>query len=110
MANDVSMKISLDGISEIQSKLNDVGKSFQSFGDKLGEIGRTLTISLTAPLAAFGLAAIKMFAAMGQGKDALQRIIWSLTQMGARGRLTGEELRELAHVGVNAAQIIANAM
>ena len=179
MANDVSMKISLDGISEIQSKLNDVGKSFQSFGDKLGEIGRTLTISLTAPLAAFGLAAIKMSAAMetarigfktmlgsaqaadkmlreladfaattpfefvelreqalrmigmgvaakdvipwlqaigdhvasiGQGKDALQRIIWSLTQMGARGRLTGEELRELAHVGVNAAQIIANAM
>src|SRR3972149_6981213 len=89
MANDVSMKISLDGISEIQSKLNDVGKSFQSFGDKLGEIGRTLTISLTAPLAAFGLAAIKMSASMETARIGFKTMLGS-------AQAADKMLRELA--------------
>lgn len=45
--------------------------------------------------------------AMGGGNDMLQRIILSFGQMQARGKLTGEELRELAHANVPALALVA---
>ncbi len=46
--------------------------------------------------------------ALGGGNEMLQRVILSLGQMQQRGRITGEELRELAHSGVPALQAIAD--
>lgn len=45
--------------------------------------------------------------AMGGGNEMLQRIILSFGQMQARGKLTGEEIRELAHTNVPALALVA---
>jgi len=49
-----------------------------------------------------------MVSAMGGGADLMQRITLSISQMRTQGRLTGEELRELALAGVNLVQALAD--
>lgn len=48
-------------------------------------------------------------AGMGKGGESLDRLVMTFAQMQARGRITGEELRELAHNGIGALQMLADA-
>lgn len=45
--------------------------------------------------------------ALGIGAEGLQRMIFSIGQMQARGKITGEEIRELSHSGVPVMEILA---
>lgn len=43
---------------------------------------------------------------LGIGVEGMERLVFSFGQMRARGRITGEEIRELAHAGVPAFEIL----
>lgn len=46
-------------------------------------------------------------AAMGQGPQLIERMTLSMGQMMARGKLTGEELKEMGHAGVDALEALS---
>lgn len=48
-----------EGLSLAQKQLQRAGKSMQRIGGQLTDVGRTLTIGVTAPLAAMGVGALK---------------------------------------------------
>lgn len=50
---------------------------------------------------------IDMASGMGLGEEAMSRISFSMGQMKARGRITGEELREMTKLGIPVLQILA---
>lgn len=46
--------------------------------------------------------------ALGGGSDVLERVVRSMGEIGTRGRITGEQLRELSRAGIPALQAIAD--
>lgn len=46
--------------------------------------------------------------ALGGGEDALNRLVRAMGQINAKGKMTGEEVRQLSEVGIPAMQILAD--
>lgn len=84
------------GLTAAQKHLKGVGKQMQSVGQTVAGVGAGMTLSLTAPLLAFGAASIK---AAAQSKDAMGQVEAALNSMGnASGR-------NIAQLEANAAAI-----
>jgi tape measure domain-containing protein len=45
--------------------------------------------------------------AMGGGNDVLERVVRSMSEIGTRGKITGEQLRELSRAGIPALEAVA---
>lgn len=54
-------------LSELQAKLEESTKSLRATGAKMQSIGKTMSVAITAPIVATGLAAIKMGVDFNQG-------------------------------------------
>lgn len=76
------------GLTEAQRKLNAAGADFQRAGERMKNVGRSLTIGITLPVLAFGASAIR---AAGDFETAMNRT-------GAVSGATAEELAKLRDV------------
>lgn len=81
------------GLTAAQKQLAASTKSFEALGDRVSGLGKTLSIGLTAPLAAFGVTAVK--AAM-ESQDALGQVDAALKSMGTSAGRTSDQLQGLA--------------
>lgn len=79
-------------------ELLDASKRMLAYGF---EAGRVLPIMEAVGNATAGL---------GMGADGINRIILALGQMRAKGKLSGEEMRQLTEAGIPAWEMLANAM
>lgn len=46
------------GVDEVDRRIKKTSRNFKKFGDKLSDIGKTVSVGVTAPIAALGLASI----------------------------------------------------
>jgi len=81
------------GLSGAEKQLARATKSFEKMGTKLQGFGTNLTLGVTAPLAAFGVTAVK--AAM-ESADAMAQVEASLKSMGDAAGLSRDQLAKLA--------------
>lgn len=81
------------GLSDAEKKLKQAQKSFEKTGKSLQDMGTKLTIGVTAPLVAFGVASIK---AASESRDAMAQVEASLKSMGNAAGFTKDQLADLA--------------
>lgn len=93
-----------DGIDRVHREMKRTERSFKKFGDKLNGIGKTLSIGITAPIAALGVASMKTASDMaeldgafdvtfGNASDSVRK--WAEVTGDALGRST-KEIQESA--------------
>ncbi len=81
------------GLTDAEKQLRSTTKRFEKIGSNISNLGRNLTLGLTAPLAAFGVASFK---AAAESKDAMAQVEASLASMGRQAEFTTEQLAALA--------------
>lgn len=82
-----------DGLGIAQKKLNRFGKDFQKMGAKIGQMGQTLSIAVTAPLVAL---AYKSSQAAIESREALAQVEAGLKSMGDAAGRSLPQLQEQA--------------
>ena len=70
------------GFANVDRELNKLSKSLESVGDRLTNIGKSLSLRLTAPITAFGALAVRNFANAERG---LAKLNASLSATGRNG-------------------------
>lgn len=81
------------GLGEAQKKLNRFSKDMSKLSAKFTDIGAAMTVGVTAPIAAFGVAAVQ---AAQQSADAFAQVEAALKSMGGASGKTSEELQAAA--------------
>lgn len=81
------------GLSQAQRELRSFGKQMQSIGDGLSRVGQTLTLGLTLPIVAFGVASVK---AGQESAAAFAQVEAALKSMGSASGRTMEQLQASA--------------
>jgi len=59
-----------DGIDRVHKEMKRTERSFKKFGDKLQNIGKTMSVGVTAPITAMGVASIKTASDMAELESA----------------------------------------
>jgi hypothetical protein len=90
------------GLSGAQKTLKRFGRDMAKVGQQISGIGQTLTLGLTVPIAAFGLASVK---AAQQSADAFAQVEVALKSMGGASGRTAEQLQASAKALQNMAAI-----
>jgi uncharacterized membrane protein YuzA (DUF378 family) len=81
------------GLSGAEKQLRNTTKRFEKIGSNVSNLGRNMSIGLTAPLVAFGVASFK---AAAESKDAMAQVEASLVSMGRTAEFTKERLTGFA--------------
>lgn len=82
-----------EGLTAAQKELKKVGKSMQDLGGKLTNIGAGLSIGITAPIVALGVASMQ---AAKESKLAFAQVEAALKSMGAAAGRNAEQLKAQA--------------
>lgn len=85
------------GLSNAERDLKKTTKSFEKIGKSMQSLGTKLSIGLTAPLAAFGVASVK---AASESRDAMGQVEAALKSMGSAAGRTKDQLADLATKGM----------
>lgn len=87
------------GLSEAQRSLNAAGQRLQAIGNRMSGIGKGMSLAITAPLAAFGVQAVR---AATESAQAIGQVNAALASMGPVAGRTSEQLQraatELMHI------------
>ncbi len=78
-----------DGLGLAQKKLNRFGKDFQKMGQRWGDLGQQLSLAITAPIAAIGVASVRGAEAQAQ---AMAQVEAALASMGPVAGRTADQL------------------
>ncbi len=81
------------GLTDAEKQLRKTTKNFEKIGSNISNLGRNMTLALTAPLVAFGVASFK---AAAESKDAMAQVEASLASMGRQAEFTTEQLASFA--------------
>jgi hypothetical protein len=81
------------GANVAEKRLAQSEKKFKALGDKMQGLGKTLSLSVTAPIVAFGVASVR---AANESNDALAQVTASLKSMGDGAGRTVSQLQGLA--------------
>lgn len=81
------------GADLAEKRMEQSRKRFEAFGKKISGIGKTMSLALTAPIAAFGYSAVK---AAQESTEAMGQVDAALKSMGNAAGRTREQLRALA--------------
>jgi hypothetical protein len=92
MSKNVNIRLGAD-ITEFQSKMRNAQKLFNKSAASFKKIGRSMTISLTAPLTAFGAASIKAFDTQAK---AIAQVEQGLKTTGGLVGRTSQQLQRMA--------------
>lgn len=113
--NQIAFKTMLGSAERAKSMLGDLQKLAEQSPFEL-----TDTITGARRLLAMGVAAKdtvptlrsigQAVSAMGGGADLLQRVTLAIGQMGAKGKVTGDDMRQLTEAGINGWDSLAKAM
>jgi len=90
------------GLSGAQKTLKRFSRDMAKLGQQISGIGQNLTLGLTVPIAAFGVASVK---AAQQSADAFAQVETALKSMGGASGKTAEELQASAKALQNMAAI-----
>lgn len=82
-----------EGLTSAQKELKKVGKSMQDLGGKLSNIGAGLSIGITAPVVALGVASMQ---AAKESKLAFAQVEAALKSMGSAAGRSAEQLKAQA--------------
>ena len=80
------------GLSAVEKQLKSAERNFQKIGKSMQNMGKNLSIGLTAPLVAFGVTATK---AAAESRDAMAQVNASLESMGPVAGKTSDQLQKL---------------
>lgn len=81
------------GASAAEKRMAKMERSIEGFGKKLSGVGKTLSVAVTAPMVAFGIASVK---AATESRDAMAQVEASLKSMGGAAGRTKDQLGDLA--------------
>ncbi|MGX7926457.1 phage tail length tape measure family protein [Tsuneonella sp. HG094] len=81
------------GATATERRMNKMERSIEGFGKKLSGVGQTLSIAVTAPMVAFGIASVK---AAAESRDAMAQVEASLKSMGDASGRTAAQLGDMA--------------
>lgn len=87
----ITIKAVTDGFDKIQQNLEGFNKSAEKLSKKFEDLGQTLSLSITAPLAGIGALALREF---GQAERAIAKVESALRVTGNRIGLTFDELQK----------------
>ena len=87
----ITVKAVAEGFDKINQQVEKIGKATDGLSKKLESVGKTLTVGVTAPLAAFAGFAIKEFA---QAEKAIAKVESALKLTGDRIGVTFDELQK----------------
>lgn len=82
-----------EGLGIAQKNLNAAGKRMQAFGSQMTNVGKSMSIAITAPLALLGKSS---FDAAVQASDAIAQVNSALASMGPVAGKTSEQLQASA--------------
>ncbi len=92
----------------ILPQLIQASRLMQAYGASINEVIPRLKIIGNAVAALGGIMGGQAVSATGGGMDLLERVVRSLGEISTRGRITGEQLRELSRAGIPALQAVAD--
>lgn len=82
-----------EGLGIAQKRLNAAGKNLQQMGDRLSGLGQTLSIGITAPLAAFGVSAVNAASDAAELQSAFDQTFGDMAkEMTAWATATGDAM------------------
>lgn len=81
------------GLDQAEKQFNRSVKGFEKLGDKISGLGSKLSIGITAPFVAFGVASVK---AATESRDAMAQVEAALKSMGGAAGRTKDQLSNLA--------------
>ena len=78
------------GLSDAEKRMRSTQRKFQKIGKNMVGLGKTMSLSITAPFAAFAASSVKVAA---DARDAFAQVEASLASMGDGAGRTAEQLR-----------------
>jgi hypothetical protein len=88
----LNIKVLLDG-KQFSSQIKNMERSLTKFGKKMSRTGKNLSMYMTAPIAALGVASVKAF---DQQQKAIAQVEAGLKSTGATVGFTSKELQKMA--------------
>ena len=77
-------------MSKVGKSVDDSGKKLKKFGDKTIQVGKTMTVGLTAPIAALGVKSFQVFASFDK----------TMRQVGVQTKQSGAGMKELTDLAL----------